>query len=251
MKELVTKCTWIVVPCYNEAERISTEPFRWLVSQSLVGVIFVDDGSTDNTFHILTLLTQQLPSERVKVIRQKTNLGKAEAVRTGMLAAIDMEAELIGYLDADLATPVEEMIRLRDILIEKQVDAVLGSRVKILGTNIQRKAWRHYSGRAFATLAAWVLDCPVYDTQCGAKLFRNNSRLKAVLNAPFSSRWAFDVELLGRLLPLNSERIIEIPLLVWKDTGQSKLSFWAMIRTTFDLIRIKKLLHRWHSRKSA
>lgn len=245
MKNLEAKCTWIVVPCYNEAYRISTERFLWFVNQTCVGVIFVDDGSTDNTHHILTLMSQHMPSERVKIIRQKTNLGKGEAVRTGMLAAIDMGAELVGYLDADLATPVEEMIRLRDILIDKQVDAVLGSRVKILGTHIERKAWRHYCGRLFATLAAWTLGFPVYDTQCGSKLFRNTSTLYAALKIPFCSRWAFDVELLGRLLSLDTMRIMEVPLLVWKDTGQSKLSLWAMLKATWDLVRIKYALQKW------
>ena len=58
---------------------------------------------------------------------------------------------------------------------------------------------RHYVGRLFATASSLILDMTVYDTQCGAKVLRAGPALRAALATPFHSRWAFDVELLGRL----------------------------------------------------
>ena len=70
----------------------------------------------------------------------------------------------------------------------------------MMGTDIRRSAVRHYTGRLFATAGSLVLGVPVYDTQCGAKAFRVTDALRAALAEPFVSRWAFDVEVLGRLL---------------------------------------------------
>ena len=83
---------------------------------------------------------------------------------------------------------------------EGTTDVILASRVSLLGRRIVRSTRRHYLGRIFATLASRILRVAVYDTQCGAKLFRCAPALAAALRDPFLSRWVFDVELLGRLL---------------------------------------------------
>ncbi|KAK3287117.1 hypothetical protein CYMTET_5346 [Cymbomonas tetramitiformis] len=82
---------------------------------------------------------------------------------------------------------------------------VFGARVALLGRYIQRKASRHYLGRIFATLASLVLDVPIYDTQCGAKMFRVTPDLNTVLSQPFRSRWIFDVELIARFVALRKK----------------------------------------------
>lgn len=115
----------------------------------------------------------------------------------------------------------------------------------LLGTDIERSAVRHYLGRIFASVAAAILHARVYDTQCGAKLFRASPALQAALATPFLSRWAFDVELLGRLLTggegvpaLPISAVVEVPLITWHDVKGSKLSPVAMARSLVDLGRI-------------
>jgi dolichyl-phosphate beta-glucosyltransferase len=101
-------------------------------------------------------------------------------------------------------------------------------------------------GRAFATAASLVLRVPVYDTQCGAKLFRRSAMLSHALEEPFLSRWLFDVELLSRLLvgapgipQVPIERIHEEPLQKWSDREGSKLRAREMLRSLVDLGRIE------------
>ena len=104
----------------------------------------------------------------------------------------------------------------------------------------------YYLGRVFATCAAVTLGCAVYDTQCGAKLFRVVPALADALRRPFSARWAFDVELLGRLsypetpgiAACPPEEWLEAPLRVWRDEPGSKLRFSAMLSMGWELLAI-------------
>src|SRR5437762_2862299 len=83
------------------------------------------------------------------------------------------------------------------------VSFVFVDRVKLLGRNIQRSLIRHYCGRVFATVASLALGVDVYDTQCGAKIFRATPEMRQIFATPFRSQWIFDVEILSRYLAAN------------------------------------------------
>jgi glycosyltransferase involved in cell wall biosynthesis len=240
--------TTIVVPCFNEAARLDPDGFRPLAEHPDVELLFVDDGSTDDTGRVLAELAARWPS--VRTLAMPGNVGKAEAVRQGMLDGLAHGAACVGYLDADLATPATEMLRLRDELVAAGASAVLASRVALLGRDIQRSPLRHYLGRVFATAASLVLGLPVYDTQCGAKLFRRTPALERALSEPFHSRWIFDVELIGRLVPGPGERngIVEVPVRVWHDVKGSKLGVRSMARAAVEMAHIGVELGRWRRR---
>lgn len=238
----------VVVPCFDEERRFEAEPFVDLARRPGTALVLVDDGSTDGTADVLDRARARAP-ETIDVVRLDANRGKAEAVRRGLLVAIDRGADLVGYLDADLSTPADEMARLIEHARAPGVSVVLGSRVAMLGAHIERSALRHYFGRAFATGASMVLRLPVYDTQCGAKVFRCTESLRAALATPFVSRWAFDVELLGRLLvggpgvaPTPVEAIVEVPLRRWRHVGGSKLHPPAMVKAAIELALIERQL---------
>jgi glycosyltransferase involved in cell wall biosynthesis len=242
----VPPATTIVVPCFNEAARLHPEGFRPLLERAGLTLLFVDDGSTDDTAARL----REIAGGKVLALGQ--NAGKSEAVRQGMLRAVADGAEITGYLDADLATPADEMLRLLDLLVATAgIDTVLGSRVLLLGRDIRRRASRHYLGRVFATAASAVLGAPIYDTQCGAKLFRVTPALREALSEPFHSRWAFDVELLGRLLPRDGGdlRLLEVPLHVWHDVEGSTLRLPQMVRAGLEVGRIGVELARWRRKR--
>lgn len=208
------------------------------------GFVFVDDGSTDATAELLGQLRESR-SDRVEVLRLDRNAGKGEAVRRGMREALNGGAELVAYADADLSTPLDELARLIDRLAcDERLTVVLGSRFRHLGADIQRSELRHFVGRIYATLASVALGVGIYDTQCGAKVFRATPRLADALEDPFGERWAFDVELLSRLTrgagadPWSS--IVEEPLLTWHAKQGSKLRLSQAIRAAAELLWIAR-----------
>ena len=134
-------------------------------------------------------------------------------------------------------------------LLEEQADVVLvmGARVRLLGRTILRSPYRHYFGRVFATLASLTLRLPVYDTQCGAKLFRVSETTMSVFREPFLSRWIFDVEVLarlGRALGVTGRgtagAVVEFPLTRWTDMAGSKVRPSDFLRAGSELIRIRR-----------
>ena len=233
----------IVVPCYNESLRLDPEMLRQLAAVGNCDVVAVDDGSTDTTAALLGAVAAA--DQRVHVLTLARNQGKGEAVRQGLLWAADQGYNIVGFCDADFATPVGDVSRLIG-LCAAGCDVVLGSRVALLGHDVQRSPMRHYAGRVFATATSLVLGFQVYDTQCGAKVFRCGPELRSALTDRFVSRWAFDVELLGRLEQEYSgtDSFLEEPLQHWHDVAGSKVSASSSLRAAADLWRIRKALAR-------
>jgi len=237
----------IVIPCYNEAERLHIQKFETFLRRTPgIGFLFVDDGSTDGTSRLVEGLCDQA-GDRCRLVGLPTNMGKAEAVRRGILAALETPSEYIGFWDADLATPLEAIPAFCEILDDRpEIEVVIGSRVQLLGRTIERKAARHYLGRIFTTVISLMLGLKVYDTQCGAKLFRASENLKALFGEPFYSKWVFDVEVLARLirsrrsrhLPAVDKIVYELPLMEWKDVAGSKLRLRDFFTAMVDVARI-------------
>ena len=241
----------LVVPCFNEEARLDRDRVLGFTAARGIRVLLVDDGSRDGTRSLLKELARY-SGGKISFLGLDKNQGKGEAVRQGMLAALAEGAPLVGYGDADFSTPPGELVRLlREIEKRPDVQALLGSRVLLVGTHIQRRFTRHLLGRVFATFASTILEMPFYDTQCGAKWFRDNPTLRAALERPFLSRWAFDVELLGRLrlgapgVPgLPDKAFLELPLQTWVHVADSKLRVLGMAGTLADLARIRLELGR-------
>ena len=165
-----------------------------------VEFLFVNDGSTDRTRQLLEQLVADDP-ERFSLLDLDRNRGKAEAVRRGMIAAFERRPDFAGFWDADLATPLGEIPTFIEVFeTRSEVDLVFAARVRLLGRSISRNPGRHYFGRVGATLISSSLGLAVYDTQCGAKLFRTEDAIAALFAEPFISRWIFDVEIIARLV---------------------------------------------------
>ncbi len=239
----------VVVPCYDEALRLPTERFlTFAAATPTVRFVLVDDGSRDETLTVLRSLQETAP-DSFEVVALESNGGKAEAVRRGMQVALQSGAAFAGYWDADLATPLEDIVRFADALRgEPETLAIYGARVLMLGHAIRRNAARHYLGRVFATAASVVLGLPVYDTQCGAKLFRNVPAIHSAFAAPFVVNWEFDVEILARLIRLADadpalhprQSVREIPVSQWVDVSGSKVVPFDFVRGVRGLLRIRR-----------
>ena len=234
----------VVVPCFNEAHRLRGAEFlAFIESHPSASLCFVDDGSADGTLTLLEQLRTRCP-DRILVHHVATNGGKAEAVRAGVRhVTASCSWPIIGYWDADLSTPLDEVDRLLAALRDNpDCPLVMGSRVKRLGADIQRRLSRHILGRIFATLASSILGFAVYDSQCGAKLFRADAA-PLFFDQPFLTRWLFDLEMLVRLRNVRGmaavEQAREVPLARWQEVGGSKLALSEMIAVPLELLKIR------------
>jgi dolichyl-phosphate beta-glucosyltransferase len=233
----------VVVPCYNEERRLPVESFRKF--NGGVNFLFVNDGSRDGTLGLLERLRAEDPSS-FAVLNLEKNSGKAEAVRRGIVAAMERSPDLVGFWDADLATPLEEIPLFLEVFETRpDFEMVFGARVRLLGRQISRRESRHYIGRIGATLISQTLGLAVYDTQCGAKLFRVNDTVRGIFATPFLSRWIFDVEIIARLVKARghdaaARAIYELPIRVWRDVEGSKVTSKDFIRALRDLWKIRK-----------
>ena len=200
-------------------------------------LLFVNDGSEDNTLKILIPLSKKF--NNVSILNLEENLGKAEATRRGMLHLLPSVTNdgLLGFWDADLSTPLEESVRFKELFRDSSVHSVLGSRVMILGHVIEKNTLRHLLGRIFATAASCLLKMPVYDTQCGAKIFRKDVANK-IFQQKFISPWFFDIELLFRMKENKLDNIYELPLKKWIHHSDSKMNIIDILKVPLELLKI-------------
>jgi dolichyl-phosphate beta-glucosyltransferase len=239
----------IVVPCFNEAARLPVERFTHFARRHPnAHFLLVNDGSSDDTRTVLEELRRQHPRQ-FDAHHLPRNRGKAEAVRQGCLAAFERHPDRVGYWDADLATPLDAVPEFLHALDENpHVELVCGARVKLMGRAIHRQPARHYLGRVFSTVASWALGLNLYDTQCGAKLFRATPRMKLAFARPFLTRWLFDIEILSRLSVLHRHNLgaaidrvtYELPLREWRDVAGSKVKAGDFFIAFAELIRIHR-----------
>ena len=234
----------LVIPCYNEEKRLDLDAYiAFLKKNPDFFILFVDDGSRDKTKSVLD--SPGMDADNYSIIQLENNSGKGEAVRTGVNhCLLNQKFKYIGFADADLSTPLNEFITFRDEMKKNPaINIVLGSRVQMLGKNIQRNLFRHWFSRIVATAICKVIDEPVYDTQCGAKLFYRPAA-EHLFNEKFISKWLFDVELLSRYKRMYGsdmfrKTILELPVQQWTEKSNSKLRYHFFFKILYDLMKIR------------
>jgi dolichyl-phosphate beta-glucosyltransferase len=230
----------MVVPCYNEENRISVD-YWWelLETNQEISWIFVDDGSVDQTS---TVLEQFCTDDSRSLIRLERNVGKGNAILQGYKFALQKmpEIEFCGFIDCDGAFDQEDVKNFSATILNKKTDfeVLISSRVALSGRDIQRKSHRHYLGRIIATFLTHKWRNAPYDTQSGLKVFRNTESFRKAILSDFSTKWFSDIELISRIGINNGGRIEiwEEPLMRWADVDGSKLklrSFPSILRQIF------------------
>lgn len=234
----------IIIPCYNEANRLNAPAFTQFVAQNPdYHLCFVNDGSRDNTLEVLETLRQTNPAQ-ISVYDCGKNGGKAEAVRQGTNHLyLTTNFDYIGFLDADLSVSLEDFTKLVDTIVEDPtLKIVCGSRVKRLGAQISRNLKRHIISRSMSMLINLLLDMPFYDTQCGAKVF-HRSLVPVAFGEKFLSAWLFDVEMFMRMKQYYGvnralDMIFEFPLRRWIHMEDSKIGSSDLYKIPVQLISI-------------
>jgi dolichyl-phosphate beta-glucosyltransferase len=250
----------VVLPAYNEAERIGPaldELFGYLRRRGDVAregapgagqlperidVLVVDDGSTDDTVAIIRGRPEAVSSDEATStlsVLPVPHAGKGAAVRAGMLHA---STDLVIFADADMATP-PDMIPLLVAALES-ADVALGSRIQADGSDMRasQPAYRRLLGKAFHLVASmWVVG-PVKDTQCGFKGFTREAAHDLFGRQQIRSI-VFDVELIF-LARKRAYRLAIVPIR-WADRRGSRMRARPALafQVAWDLFRIP-LLHR-------
>ena len=252
---VIDKNICFVIPCYNEGNRLPVNEFISFMKEFPDNTFcFVNDGSTDDTHELLIQIKSQ-NEESVHILFDSENVGKAESIRKGILYSYNkLNYSYIAYLDADLSTPLQECVRLSGY-INKDIEFCFGSRIMIIGAEIERKFTRYFVGRIIATFISNILELKVYDTQCGCKIFTRELSI-LLFEEPFISRWLFDVELFARKINLFGKdhalkKMLEIPLQKWINKSDSKVKIKYFFRLWIDLFLIKNKYKKRTLKKSS
>ncbi len=231
----------IVIPAYNEAERLprylDTVVAYFDGRGEAYEVIVVDDGSADDTARVVERMSQRYPS--VTLIRSGRNEGKGAAVRSGMLAA---RGRWRLFADADGATPITEVKRL-EAALAAGADVAIGSR-GLSDTSVSLETRRHrvLAGRLFNWLLRRVGLRGIHDSQCGFKAFTAGAA-DALFPRIATRGFGFDVELLLRARAVGFA-IAEIAV-NWADQPGSKSSvFRDGPRMMWQILRARRLMGR-------
>jgi glycosyltransferase involved in cell wall biosynthesis len=211
----------IIIPAYNEAERIGASLDRILSyiaeSRWSAEVIVVNDGSRDNTSEVVQEYSVRNPI--IRVLENPGNRGKGYSVRNGMLNA---SGQVLLFTDADLSSPIEEANKLFAVIESGQADVAIGSRY--LQSELQTRKQplhRRMLGRAFNGALRMILGLSYVDTQCGFKAF-NRKAVTTIFPNMKIERWGFDPEILF-LARRYGLRVAEVPV-SWAHDHRSKIS---------------------------
>ena len=230
----------IVIPCYNEEQRLPVQEFNSFAQQNSDYVLcFVNDGSADDTISVLKEIQSASPAN-VRIVDVEQNAGKANAVTQG---ARDLytytQVQNIGFLDADLATDFNDYQALVNELGSAKV--VIGSR-RGGAEQVERSFLRNLFSNTIKLMIQFITRLPIADTQCGAKVF-SRSVIPTIFNQGFASKWLFDVEIFLRLKQsLGKKHLLQVfvekPLQRWEEVEGSKLNLKDSLMIPYNLMSI-------------
>lgn len=233
----------LIVPAFNEQHRI--ESSMWRIGACLAEmpyrceVIGVDDGSMPAGRAALETALEALPPAiEHRMVRHEANRGKGAAVRSGALAA---EGDYVAFIDADLATPPEELGKLIEAL-EAGADIATGVRNQTDGSDMRNRRGlaRRLAGRGYAWVMQRLVLPDVSDSQCPLKAFRRVAAHQLFPRQRIDT-WAFDAELLylARRLDL---KITQVPV-AWHAVEGSTLRL--NLRSALELLNLLRI-RWWH-----
>jgi glycosyltransferase involved in cell wall biosynthesis len=237
----------IIIPFFNEELRIGEGKYLKELSSKLdADFFYVNDGSTDNTKSKLEELSH---TTRARIVNLAVNSGKGEAIRAGLLQATKIgNYDAVGYLDADGAFPVSEVVRSLELakstfLSMPKIEIFIASRIKLAGKDINRSPVRHYLSRLIITLIGLRTKNMPYDSQSGLKFFRTSDALTEAINDSFT-RWFFDLELMSRLGMQKRDCTWEEPVNSWSDIKGSKIGLSSIFSIAKELLAVIRILSR-------
>ncbi|TGL08542.1 glycosyltransferase [Leptospira bouyouniensis] len=214
----------IVIPSYCEFDRLPKyldTLVKTFQGNSNVDFIIVDDGSPKREFIKLKQNIQShLSNPKIQLLHYESNIGKGGAIQFGLDVA---KGNFVGFVDADGATPAYEVERLWNAIdTNKKIDLIAGSRIPMMGRNVKKSFYRHIANRLFSYYFNKIFDVPMYDPQCGCKIFKKSAYTK-IKHKLTDLRWLWDTQLLV-IFYRNQFTISEFPI-DWNEIANSKFNF--------------------------
>lgn len=249
-KDETREFTALIVPCYNDQHRLDADQFTDFVGRNAnYAFIFVDDGSQDRTVDVLTSIQDSVGRDRVWILSLPQNRGKAEAIRQGVLLARSSDFQqnrdlgFIGFLDAELATPLDEIGSLVSMMSDRhEVDLVIANRSVLNGHSLEANAVRNSVRSLISFVAQRTLDLPVSNPQCIVKILRYGRWLESVFGREFTNRSRYDIEILARVRKefgsVAGSKIFEYPVDVWDVSDRSDLGIHELMKASWQLCRL-------------
>jgi len=229
----------IIVPAYNEEKRLAQMlaaylPFFAAVYRNDFEIIVVVNGSSDATENVARQYALKFP--QLKCIVEPRPIGKGGAIMLGFARS---KGAYTGFADADCSTPPEAF----QDLVEKigGADAIIASRwMKESQVSPPQAFSRRIASRVFNGLVRLFFGLRISDTQCGAKLLKQEA-MRGILPFLGITRWAFDVDLLFQLHRAGFT-ITETPT-VWHEMPGSRLKIARVSLEMFAAITRLRLLY--------
>ena len=225
----------VIIPAYNEAATIAStlESMRsYFDSRETDYELILSADGNDGTRERAREFAAG--DDRITVLGSIERGGKGRGVRNGVKIA---RGQIVGFVDADYKTPIEEIERLLP-WFSQGFDLVIGSR-GMRDSKIERpqKFYRRLGSRVFALGMRTVTGLgQVIDTQCGFKFFTRRAA-RDIFSRQKIDGYMFDVEIL-RLAQILGYRIKEVGIR-WHDDGDSRLDLLAgNWRNALDILRI-------------
>lgn len=234
----------IIFPVYNEESRLKfafTDILKFLKKKKFkLEIIFVDDGSVDNSYDIINKFINKFKSlcvknkTRIKVYKSKKNLGKGSALKIGVKKA---KYDWILTTDTDMSVPLFQINDwLNKKLINKKSFIYIASRTHNKSI-VKKNFFRSILGIVMRFVVWLILGIKIKDTQCGFKLYKKKFA-KYSFGKLKSYGFSHDLELIALLKNKNIE-IKELPV-KWTHKKNSKLNvFWDPIKMLFEIFIIK------------
>jgi dolichyl-phosphate beta-glucosyltransferase len=194
----------VIVPAYNEAERIgkTLERLHSYLTQSALSyeILVVVDGAQDGTLDVVRQLAQRMP--QLNIIEHAVNRGKGFTVREGMLRA---SGQIRLFTDADNSTDIAHFERMKP-LFDQGYDVVIASRnAKDAGQaqqTVPQALYKRVIGQLGNQIVQLVAVPGIWDTQCGFKAFRA-AAAQQIFSQTTIDGWGFDIEVLALARALN------------------------------------------------
>jgi glycosyltransferase involved in cell wall biosynthesis len=230
----------VTVPVLNEEATLDRQvrtlhDFLWenFPTPGQWRIVIADNGSTDRTRHLAAALSDEYPEIQLLSVPRK---GVGLALKT---AWAESRADIVGYMDLDLATDLRHFPQAYHALATEGFDLVYGTRLHQKARVVGRTLKREITSRAFNLLLRAYLGTRFSDGMCGFKWLRR-AHLPALLEGgAVSDGWFFSTELLA-VAEWRGLRCCELPVVWTDDTSSSRVDIARLARQYVAAMRVLK-----------